>query len=71
MKNDAMTALVDYVFRTTELKRVYLKTLEENTRAQKCFEKSGFVWYGRLLNEGTNFMAMEITRKQWRGESPI
>jgi RimJ/RimL family protein N-acetyltransferase len=67
--NDAMTALVDYIFRTTAIKRIYLKTLEANLRAQKCFEKSGFVWCGRLLNPGTNFMLMEITRKQWKGES--
>lgn len=63
--NDAMTALVDYIFRTTEIKRIYLKTLEANYRAHKCFQKSGFVWCGRLLNVGTNFILMEITRKKW------
>ncbi len=62
---DTVTALVDYIFRTTEINRIYLKTLEANYRAQKCFEKSGFSWCGRLLNAGTNFMLMEMSRKQW------
>ncbi|MDO8578426.1 MAG: GNAT family N-acetyltransferase [Dehalococcoidales bacterium] len=63
---DTVTALVDYIFRATEINRIYLKTLEANYRAQKCFEKSGFVWCGRLLNTGTNFMLMEMSRKQWQ-----
>ena len=62
---DTMITLVDYIFRTTGINRIYLKTLEANLRAQKCFQESGFVWCGRLLNPGTNFMLMEITRKQW------
>lgn len=63
---DAVSALVDYIFRTTELKRVYLKTLEKNIRAQNCFRKCGFVWCGRLVNEEFNFILMEISRKQWQ-----
>ena len=64
---DSVSALVDYIFHNTGLNRIYLKTLEKNYRAQKCFESCGFVWCGRLLNEGFNFMVMEISRKQWLG----
>lgn len=66
---DAVSALVDYIFRTTELKRIYLKTLEKNARAQKCFQKCGFVWCGRLLNHDFNFTLMEISRTQWAARS--
>ena len=62
---DAVTTLVDYILRETTLKRIYLKTLESNSRAQRCFQKCGFVWYGRLLNDGLNFVLMETPRKQW------
>jgi len=62
---DTVTALVAYIFRETGINRIYLKTLEKNYRAQKCFEKCGFVWCGRLINADINFMQMEIYRKQW------
>lgn len=62
---DTVTTLVDHIFRATNLKRVYLKTLESNSRAQKCFEKCGFVWCGRLLNDGFNFVLMETSRRRW------
>lgn len=68
---DTVKTLVDYIFRTTSLKRIYLKTLESNDRALKCFNKCGFVWCGRLLNEGFNFVVMEILRKQWESKTPI
>lgn len=68
---DTMIALVDYVFRTTEIKRVYLKTLESNNRALKCFERCGFVWCGRLLNDGANFTLMEMSRKQWQEKAAV
>lgn len=67
---DTVTTLVAYIFRTTNLKRIYLKTLESNSRAQKCFQKCGFVWCGRLLNDGFNFVLMETFRKQWQAKSP-
>ncbi len=65
---DTVTTLVNHIFRGTKLKRIYLKTLESNDRAHKCFQKCGFVWCGRLLNDGFNFMLMEISRKQWQAK---
>ncbi len=63
---DAITIFVSHLFRQTKLKRVYLKTLDSNRRAQRCFEKCGFTACGRLVRNGFNFMLMEIHRKQWQ-----
>jgi len=62
---DAVTALVNYLFSRANLKRIYLKTLDWNRRAQRCFEKCGFKPYGHLARDGYNFVLMELTRKQW------
>ncbi len=62
---EAVTTLVSYIFQQTNLKRIYLKTLEANNRAQKCFQKCGFTPYGHLVKDGFSFVLMEIHRKQW------
>ena len=62
---DAVNTLVSYIFRQTKLKRIYLKTLDSNSRAQKCFKKCGFTPYRHLASDGSSFMFMEIHRKQW------
>jgi ribosomal-protein-alanine N-acetyltransferase len=62
---DAVNAMVNYVFQTTGLRRLYLKTLDWNQRAQKCFAKCGFTPYGYLEHNGHNFMLMELKREQW------
>ena len=63
---DTVTTLVNYIFRQTNLKRIYLKTLESNSRAQKCFKKCGFAPYGHLVRDGFSFVLMEINHKQWQ-----
>ncbi len=67
---DTVTTLVNYVFTQTSLNRIYLKTLESNIRAQKCFKKSGFAPYRRLVKNGFSFLLMEIHRKQWQEQQP-
>lgn len=62
---DAVTALVNYVFSTTKLDRIYLKTLDWNDRAQACFEKCGFKKYDKLRRGGYNFILMKILREDW------
>jgi len=62
---DAVTTLVSYIFRRTNLKRIYLKTLDSNHRAQRCFQKCGFTPYGHLIKDGFSFVLMEFHRKQW------
>ena len=63
---DAVTTLVNHIFLQTNLKRIYLKTLDLNQRAQKCFKKCGFTPYGHLARDGYNFVLMELHRKQWK-----
>lgn len=62
---DAVATLVNYIFRRTNLKRIYLKTLDWNMRAQKCFQKCGFTLYSHLSKDGFSFVLMEIHREQW------
>jgi RimJ/RimL family protein N-acetyltransferase len=62
---DIVSTLVDYIFRHTNLKRIHLKTLDSNIRAQKCFKKCGFNPYGHSVRNGFSFMLMELNRKQW------
>lgn len=62
---DAVTTLVSYIFHQTNLNRIYLKTLDSNSRAQKCFQKCGFIPYGHQAKDGFSFVLMEIHRKQW------
>ena len=62
---DAVTTLVSHIFQQMNLKRIYLKTLDWNIRARRCFEKCGFVPYGHLVRDGFSFVLMELHRKQW------
>ena len=65
---DAVTTLVSYIFRQTNLNRIYLKTLDWNWRAQKCFQKCGFTPCGHSNRDGFSFVLMEIYREQWQGQ---
>jgi len=62
---DTITILLNYIFRQTGFKRIYLKTLEGNIRAQRCFKKCGFAPYVQLTRDGFYFVLMEISREQW------
>ena len=62
---DAVTALVNRIFLETNFKRIYLKTLDWNTRAQNCFKKCGFTPCGHLQRDGYSFVLMEFHRDQW------
>ena len=62
---DAVNALLRYIFDHTALKRIFLKTLPENIRAQKCFLKCGFIPCGQKTIEERHFLLMEIDRNRW------
>lgn len=62
---DAVRTLIDHVFSETKIRRLYLKTLEWNQRAHRCFEKCGFHFYRRITRSGYNFLLMELHRKDW------
>lgn len=65
---DVVETLLERIFRETKVDRVHLKTLDWNTRAQKCFQKCGFNQCGLSSRDGYNFMTMEIFRKDWEQE---
>jgi RimJ/RimL family protein N-acetyltransferase len=62
---DTMTNLVEHIFRQLGFKRLYLKTLEKNVRAQRSFKKAGFTPCGYMERDGYRFLLMEQTRDQW------
>jgi len=62
---DAVTTLLNYIFSEINFKRIYLKALDWNHRAQKCFKKCGFTPYGHMVRNRFSFVLMEIDRKQW------
>ena len=60
---DLLQTFVRYLFTALPLDRVYLKTLDWNHRAQRCFEKAGFKRYGMSRRGEFNFVLMEIFKK--------
>src|SRR3990172_8171003 len=61
---DLMRAFIGFLFETTRLDRIYLKTLDWNQRAQRCFEKAGFRRYGSSRRGDYSFVLMEIHRHE-------
>ena len=59
---DAVKILLRDIFATSELNRLVLRTLDWNTRAQRCFEKCGFTVSGSLVSGDYHFIVMEIAR---------
>jgi RimJ/RimL family protein N-acetyltransferase len=57
---DAVKTLVRVIFRATGFRRIYLKTLDWNARAQRSFEKAGFRVCGRSRRGGNAFVVMEF-----------
>jgi RimJ/RimL family protein N-acetyltransferase len=62
---DIVKTMVSHLFRSTGLKRIYLKTLDWNLRAHKCFMDCGFTPCGESKRNGYNFIYMEIFRDEW------
>ena len=62
---DAVTTLLEHLFTTRNLKRVYLHTLEWNNRAQKSFSNSGFNPVRPVRRMAHDFILMEVLRDDW------
>lgn len=62
---DAVNTLVDHVFLNTDIKRIYLKTLDWNIRAQTCFHNCSFSPCGQFSRNGMTFISMDIYREKW------
>ncbi|MCJ7516173.1 MAG: GNAT family N-acetyltransferase [Dehalococcoidia bacterium] len=56
---DTIITSLCYFFSQTNIKRVHLKTLMWNIRAQKCFQKCGFIPCGQMIHGDYTFMIME------------
>ena len=65
---DAVNTLLRHIFSHNSLKRITLKTLAGNIRAQKCFLKCGFAPSGEKAIDGHHFLLMEITHAAWRSQ---
>jgi len=63
---DVITTLVDHIFNSTNL-----KTLNWNDRAQKCFQKCGFIKYGESTRGKYNFILMETFRADWESNRSL
>ena len=59
---DLIRTFIAYIFEALNLERVYLKTLDWNLRAQRCFEKAGFRHYGVSRRGDHTFVLMEVLR---------
>jgi RimJ/RimL family protein N-acetyltransferase len=59
---DLLKTFVRYLFESTPMERIYLKTLDWNLRAQRCFEKVGFRRYGTAQRGGYGFVLMEVRK---------
>lgn len=68
---DAVNALVDFGFGQLRLERIFLEVWTENPRAQRAYEKAGFVHEATLRNdryeygELTSGHVMSILRDEW------
>lgn len=56
---DTIITLLRHIFSQVGLSKVYLKTLDWNVRAQKCFEKCGFTPCGQIIRGHRKFIVME------------
>ncbi len=63
--SDALATIMGHLFSTTHLERLYLHTLEWNKRAQRAFEKCGFVQVKPVRRNGMDFILMEIKKDRW------
>ncbi|MDD5289239.1 MAG: GNAT family N-acetyltransferase [Dehalococcoidales bacterium] len=63
---DTIDTLIDYVFRRYKFERIYLKTLETNLRAQRCFQKCGLTPYSHIQRDGYQFLLMDMSYSRWQ-----
>ena len=61
---EALRLLVEYLLGPMGFRRLHLKTLAWNRRAQRCFANARFVEYGRAHRSGNTFILMEL-RREW------
>ncbi len=63
--SEAFKALLEYSFGHLGMRRLHLKTLERNIRAQKCFTRCGFQSCGSLLDKGDTYILMQLSYEDY------
>jgi RimJ/RimL family protein N-acetyltransferase len=64
--SDVVNTMVNHIFLNTNLRRIYLRTLDWNLRAQKCFQNCGFLPCGQVSENGHDFIVLELLRERWQ-----
>jgi RimJ/RimL family protein N-acetyltransferase len=64
---EALRVLAEHLLERSGFRRLHLKTLAWNRRAQRCFEKVGFAEYAKTQRGGHSFVLMEL-RREWLAE---
>ena len=62
---DILITLIDHIFSSDALNRLYLHTLDWNKRAERCFGKCGFNVVKCVRRSKQNFILMELSRDAW------
>ena len=68
---DSVDALLEHIFTTTSLGRIYLHTLDWNQRARRSFAKSGFREVKHVRRSSMDFVRMEVNREEWESRSEV
>jgi RimJ/RimL family protein N-acetyltransferase len=62
---NAMLGLINHIFGSTNIKRLYLHTLNWNHRAISCFKKCGFTEVRTVYRQNQALTHMHLLRDQW------
>lgn len=62
---DSVSTLLAHLFEGKGLGTVYLRSLDWNTRAHRCFEKAGFTQHDRSQSNGHCFFLFRCKRAEW------
>ena len=62
---DALVTMLDYMFSHTDVRRLYLHTLDWNKRAKRAFEKCGFTPVKPVRRNALDFIRMELAKDHW------
>ena len=67
--SDVVNTFMAHIFTATPLSRIYLHTLTWNNRAQKSFEKCGFIALKQVRRSGYDFILMELRKERWEARA--
>lgn len=68
---DLLHTFIKFLFDTLQIDRIYLKTLDWNVRAQRCFEKAGLRRYGTSRRGEFNFVLMDVRREDFFADADL